>query len=126
MTQEKAAAAEQLLVDIFREIKDPDSIYAVVQYHSPTSMLPLLEHEDRWGQILSMAGLLSGQHARLASSYQAKALTQLNSTSVLNSHLQSLESLATHSPGDPISSNFKDPTWTSVLQEILLIHCQFE
>ena len=47
------APAEALLVSIYREIKDPDNIYAVVQSHSTVSLLPLLELEGKWADALS-------------------------------------------------------------------------
>lgn len=44
--------AEKLLVDIYSQVREPDSIYAVVRSHHEASLLPLLEHEEAWSRVL--------------------------------------------------------------------------
>ena len=44
--------AEQLLLEVYSTIKEPDSIYAVTMNHHSSSLLPLLEHEGAWSRAL--------------------------------------------------------------------------
>lgn len=56
--QSNRAAADQLLLDIYSSINEPDSIYAVARGHNMTSQLKLYEHEGRWDKALTGYDLL--------------------------------------------------------------------
>lgn len=56
--QSNRAAADQLLLDIYSSINEPDSIYAVARGHNMMSQLKLYEHEGRWDKALTGYDLL--------------------------------------------------------------------
>ena len=62
--QEAQADAGKLLVDIYRQIEEPDSIYAVTSishaWHDMAGLLPLLEHEGRSAPQLLLQKTLIG------------------------------------------------------------------
>lgn len=53
---------EELLLDIYSNINEPDSIYAVASGHSMVSQLKLYEHEGSWDKALAGYDLLCRQH----------------------------------------------------------------
>lgn len=61
--QGRSADAEELLLDIYSNINEPDSIYAVANGHSIKSQLKLYEHEGNWDKALTGYDLLCRQHA---------------------------------------------------------------
>ncbi len=56
--QSSRAAADELLLDIYSSMNEPDSIYAVARGHSMVSQLKLYEHESSWDKALTGYDLL--------------------------------------------------------------------
>ena len=61
--QGSSADGKELLLDIYSNINEPDSIYAVANGHSMKSQLRLYEHEGNWDKALTGYDLLCRQHA---------------------------------------------------------------
>ena len=51
--QGSQAEADQLLLDIYSSINEPDGIYAVARGHNMVSQLKLYEHEASWDRALA-------------------------------------------------------------------------
>lgn len=51
--QGNQAEADQLLLDIYSSINEPDGIYAVARGHNMMSQLKLYEHEGSWDRALA-------------------------------------------------------------------------
>ncbi len=56
--QSSRAAADELLLDIYSSMNEPDGIYAVARGHSMVSQLKLYEHESSWDKALTGYDLL--------------------------------------------------------------------
>jgi hypothetical protein len=56
--QSSRAAADELLLDIYSRMNEPDGIYAVARGHSMVSQLKLYEHESSWDKALTGYDLL--------------------------------------------------------------------
>ena len=52
---------EQLLLDIYSRIGEPDGIYAVARSHNLLSQLHVFEHEGSWHNALAVQDILSRQ-----------------------------------------------------------------
>ena len=52
LLQDTLPVAEQLLLDIFSQVNEPDGIYAIAQSHKMASQLRLFEHEGSWSKAL--------------------------------------------------------------------------
>ena len=92
LLQEPSSKAEKLLVQIYSQIKEPDSIYAVVRNHQTGSLLPLLEHEEAWSRVLVAHDL--SQHAEGRSESQrgiANTLKHLGCQSALRTYLSGID-----------------------------------
>ena len=61
--QGRGAEVDELLLDIYSNINEPDSIYAVAKGHSMVSQLKLYEHEGSWDKALTGYDLLCRQRA---------------------------------------------------------------
>ena len=55
------ACHEQLLLDIYSRIGEPDGIYAVARSHNLLSQLHVFEHEGSWHNALAVQDILSRQ-----------------------------------------------------------------
>ncbi len=56
--QSSRAVLDELLLDIYSSINEPDSIYAVARGHNMMSQLKLYEHEGSWDKALTGYDLL--------------------------------------------------------------------
>ena len=56
--QSSRATADELLLDIYSSMNEPDGIYAVARGHSMVSQLKLYEHESSWDKALTGYDLL--------------------------------------------------------------------
>ena len=82
--------AEQLLVQIYSSIKEPDSIYAVTRSHQTSSLLPLLEHEGSWSRALLGYDLQQQAGSSDSQNGIVQALKQLGCRSAVRTYLQGL------------------------------------
>ena len=81
----------QLLQLKRQSITHPTHLHAVVQPQPPTAMLPLLQHEGKWDQVLSLTALEAKPTNLHSQQTIVKALNQLNSGRLVDTYLQSLE-----------------------------------
>ena len=95
-TQAPSARAEQLLLEAYSRIREPDSIYAVTMNHHCSSLLPLLEHEGAWSRALLGYDLLhqTGENQRSQNGV-VNALKQLGCQSTVRTYLRSIDSEGT-------------------------------
>lgn len=72
MLQGSQAKADQLLLEVYSSINEPDGIYAVARGHSMMSQLKLYEHEGSWDKALAGYDMLchrkASQHGQAVSS----------------------------------------------------------
>ena len=75
--QSSRAVVDQLLLDIYSSINEPDGIYAVARGHSMMSQLKLYEHEGSWDKALTGYDLLCRRpDAATASAASSSSLLQ--------------------------------------------------
>jgi hypothetical protein len=75
--QQQQQLLEQLLLELYSNVNEPDGVYAVVAaFGSPASQLQLLQHEQQW------AAVLGGQDALLQAAVLQPAQQQGRSTHV--------------------------------------------
>ena len=82
--QGSQAKADQLLLEVYSSINEPDGIYAVARGHSMLSQLKLYEHEGSWDKALAGYDMLC--HRKAAQHGQAASLPSLSSPSSSSSY----------------------------------------
>ena len=73
--QEGRAQADQLLLDIYSSINEPDGIYAVARGYNMMSQLKLYEHEGSWDKALAGYDMMC--HRSASDQGQATSATEL-------------------------------------------------
>jgi len=71
--QSSRVAADQLLLDIYSSINEPEGIYPVARGHNMMSQLKLYEHEGSWDKALTGYDLLC--HCTVPANQPAAALS---------------------------------------------------
>ena len=66
---------DELLLDMYSSINEPDGIYAVARGHNMMSQLKLYEHEGSWDKALTGYDLLCRRTPALAASAGTEAAT---------------------------------------------------
>ena len=110
--QATSARAEQLLLEAYSRIREPDSIYAVTMNRHSSSLLPLLEHEGAWSRALLGYDLLQQAGEKLPSQNGiVNALKQLGCQSTLRTYLRAID--PGPAEGNVANSTIKAESWLS-------------
>ena len=80
--QGSQAEADQLLLDIYSSINEPDGIYAVARGHNMMSQLKLYEHEGSWDKALAGYDMMCHRTASDQSQATSAAPTAKHDTSM--------------------------------------------
>ena len=104
---------DQLLLDIYSSINEPDGIYAVTMGHSLNSQLKLYEHEGSWAKALTGYDLLCRHTAPSDST-----LASLSAEQALRHHTENVSTSATQEESAGSSSAYAQQGLLTSLQQL--------
>ena len=91
------------MLEVYRKIEEPDSIYAVTVTHHSSSLLPLLEHEGAWSKALLGYDLLQqAEPGQQSLNGVVNALKQLGCQSTVRTYLNAITSSSTEGKVKPV------------------------